>query len=403
MVETNSKRIDWFLVLILFCLMSIGVLLIYTATVGDVGKEWQKQITFIVMGLIVVCGIYLIPTKTFYIVAYPFYFLSLLSLFYVAFLKTGDVERWIQLPGGFKLQPSEFAKMALLLVLARYLSINSVSLRNLKSLVVPFLIFIVPFVLVLKQPDLSTALVFGVMFLFMLYWAGLEGWEIFILLSPIFSVILTSQQLLWATLFIVLFVVMWMNRVNLVMLSTTMVVNMAAGYSSILLWHKILKEHQRDRILTFINPLRDPKGSGYQIIQSKVATGSGGLFGKGFGNGSQTNLSFLPEEHTDFIFSVLGEQFGFIGCVVVLILFFLLIYRILRMCVEIRSRFANLLTVGIASIFGFHVFINVAMTLGMMPVTGLPLPFLSYGGSFLLTCMTLIGIVLNLRANKESV
>jgi rod shape determining protein RodA len=259
----------------------------------------------------------------------------------------------------------------------------------------------VPFLLVLKQPDLSTALVFGVMALFMLYWAGMAGWEIFILVSPVLSVILTSQQILWALLFVLLFIVMWVNRVNLLMLLTTLIINMAAGYSSILLWNRILKEHQRARILTFINPMHDPKGAGYQIIQSKVATGSGGLFGKGFGNGSQTNLSFLPEEHTDFIFSVLGEQFGFVGCVVVLVIFFFLIYRIFRMCVNIRSRFANLVTVGIAAIISFHVFINIAMTLGMMPVTGLPLPFLSYGGSFLLTCMVLIGIVMNFRAHEE--
>ncbi|MFC1585655.1 rod shape-determining protein RodA [Fibrobacterota bacterium] len=402
-VEVNSRKIDWFLLLSLFCLLSVGGMLVYSATVDEPGREWQKQIVYIVFGCIAICGIYLIPGKIFYVFAYYFYFFSLIPLFYVSFVKAGDVERWIQLPAGFKFQPSELAKLALLLALARYLTFHTVSLRNIKSLVIPGFLVAIPFLFVLKQPDLSTALVFGVMSIFMFYWAGLEAWEIFILISPVLSVVLTSQQFLWALLFVVLFVVMWRNRVNLLMLLTTMVVNMAAGYSSILLWNRILKEHQRLRILTFIDPMRDPKGAGYQIIQSKVATGSGGMFGKGFGAGSQTNLSFLPEEHTDFIFSVLGEQFGFIGCVFVLAMFFFLIYRILRTCVKNRSRFANLVTVGVAAILGFHVFINIAMTLGMMPVTGLPLPFLSYGGSFLITCMLFIGIVINFHAHEEDI
>jgi len=398
-MDANKKN-DWFLFLILTILLVIGELLVYSATANEPGKEWQKQIIFIVMGFLVICGLYILPSKMFYFLAYPLYGLSLLLLLYVSFLKSGDVERWISLPGGLKFQPSEFAKLALLLALARFLALKTINLKDIKSLVVPALLVALPFILVLKQPDLSTALVFGVMSLFMFYWSGLAAWEIFILVSPILSVILTSQHFLWALLFLILFGVMWINRVHFIMIISTLVVNMGAGYSSILLWNKILKEHQRSRILTFIDPMRDPKGAGYQIIQSKVATGSGGVFGKGLGNGSQTNLSFLPEEHTDFIFSVLGEQFGFVGCVVVLSLYFLLIYRILRLCVNIRDRFANLVIVGVASIFSFHVFINVAMTLGMMPVTGLPLPFLSYGGSFLLICMILIGIVVSLRAHE---
>ncbi|MBF0431698.1 MAG: rod shape-determining protein RodA [Fibrobacteria bacterium] len=397
------KRIDWFLLGSLFGLIVIGILLVYSATVDEAAKQWQRQILFFSLGGIAVCGITLLPSKVFYIAAYPLYTLSLLLLAYVALFKSGDVERWIALPGGFKLQPSEFAKIALLLTLARFLSLKRTSLSNMKTLIVPFLLFFVPFLLVLKQPDLSTALVFGVMLLFMLYWNGLAGWEIFLLISPLLSVILTSQHFLWAGMFVLLVAVMWVYRVNLIMFLTTVLANMAAGYCSILLWNKILKEHQRDRILTFVNPMRDPKGSGYQIIQSKVTTGSGGLFGKGFGNGSQTNLSFLPEEHTDFIFSVLGEQFGFLGCTVVLLLFFFLIYRIMHTCTDIRSQFANLLIVGITAILGFHVFINVAMTLGMMPVTGLPLPFLSYGGSFILVCMVLVGIVINLRVHQENI
>lgn len=401
-MKSLHRSFDWLMLSALLALMAIGELLVYSATMGEPGSHWLKQLSFFVLGLIFIAILYMAPTRLLYFLAYPAYALAVAMLLVLMVLKAQSVERWIHLPGGFTLQPSEFAKIALLLALARYLSLKKVALRDLRTLIVPLALFAVPFLLVLNQPDLSTALVFGVLFLTLLFWAGLRPWEIFILMSPGFSILLTSQQLLWALLVIVLVILMWLHRVHLLLLLTTVLINIAAGYSSLLLWNKVLKEHQRARILTFVNPMRDPKGEGYQVIQSKVAIGSGGFWGKGFGNGTQTNLSFLPEEHTDFIFSVLGEQFGFIGCVAVLLLFYLLIYSILRNSVVLRSRFANLVNVGIASILGFHVFINVAMTLGMMPVTGLPLPFLSYGGSFVLTCMVLVGIAMSLRVREEA-
>jgi rod shape determining protein RodA len=164
-----------------------------------------------------------------------------------------------------------------------------------------------------------------------------------------------------------------------------------------------MEDHQRNRILTFIDPMRDPKGKGYQVIQSQVAIGSGGMFGKGFGEGSQTNLAFLPEEHTDFIFSVLSEQFGFIGAFVVLVLFFILILRSIMICRMYSDNFVNLVVSGACAILFFHTFVNVAMTIGFMPVTGLPLPFLSYGGSFVITCMMLVGLLLNMRLKGKDV
>ncbi len=396
-MEAGHNKIDWFMLGALLLLMVVGNLLVYTATIGEPGMYWQKQMIYFILGALLISMMYFIPSKFFQIMAYPFYGLSLLPLLYVTLMKADSVERWIPMPGGFKFQPSEFAKFSLLLALSHYLSSHKVSINNFKSLIPVGAFMAFPFVLVLKQPDLSTALVFSVMVIAMLYWSGMRAWEIFILLSPLFSVLLTSFHFLWGLLFVVLIAIMWLYRVNLIMFLSTIIGNMAAGYCSILLWNKILKEHQRDRILTFIDPMRDPQGSGYQIIQSKVATGSGGFFGKGFGQGTQTNLSFLPEEHTDFIFSVLGEQFGFVGASLVILLYFFIIYRIFRMTVTSRNPFANLAIVGVGAIFSFHVFINIAMTLGMMPVTGLPLPFLSYGGSFVLTSMIFIGLVLNLK------
>jgi rod shape determining protein RodA len=181
-----------------------------------------------------------------------------------------------------------------------------------------------------------------------------------------------------------------------------MALDICAGYVSQMAWNS-MEDHQRSRILTFVDPTRDPKGEGYQVIQSQVAIGSGGMFGKGFGEGSQVNLSFLPEEHTDFIFSVLGEQFGFAGTFVVLVLFFILLWRGIMICRLHENSFVNLVVAGACTILFFHTFVNVAMTIGFMPVTGLPLPFLSYGGSFVLTCMILIGLMLNMRLKGKDI
>lgn len=403
-METSNKKMDSWLLFVVLLLMAIGGTLVYTATAhSEMSLYWQKQVIYYVMGLIAIGILSRVPPKVFYISAYPLYGISLVLLIYVSIFKTGNVERWIPLPGGFKLQPSEIGKLALVLVLARFLAGSKLSLSKPSSLMIPGLLFVVPFLLVLKQPNLSTALVFAAITLSMMYGSGLKAWELFLLISPILSAIFTFDQFIWAAIFTSLITVLIVYRAHLSLFITTILINMASGYCSLLLWNKILKDHQRSRILTFINPMRDPKGEGYQVIQSKVATGSGGIWGKGFGEGSQTNLSFLPEEHTDFIFSVLGEQFGFVGCVIVLSLFFFMVFRILQTCTIIRSRFSNLTVMGISTLFSFHVFINVGMTVGVMPVTGLPLPFLSYGGSYVITCSILIGIILNLKVNGDQI
>jgi rod shape determining protein RodA len=399
--EVQSRALDRVLLATLAALLVIGLMAVYSATVGETGSLWQKQAVYASIGLVFMAGIYIVPPRLIYAAAYPLYALSLLPLLYIIVFKGGSVERWIALPGGFNLQPSELTKIALLLAMARFLSFQPVSLALPRTLVMPFFLFAVPFVLVLLQPNLSTALSFVAMALMMAFFAGLSVRDVFFLASPLFSVILTFNNYAWAGLFIILIVVMWRTRAGLRSVIFWLTVNIASGYAAIFVWNKILFAHQRDRILTFVDPQMDPQGSGYQVLQSKVAIGSGGLFGKGYLNGTQTNLSFLPEEHTDFIFSVIGEQFGFIGCVVVLGVVFLLLQRILGVAVDTRSRFTALVAVGVTGILSFHVIVNVSMTMGMMPVTGLPLPFLSYGGSFLISCLIMLGILLNLRAHGE--
>lgn len=398
---TAPRALDHVLLAAMGALLVIGLLAVYSATVGEAGNLWQRQMVYAAIGMVLMAGLYLVPPRLLYAAAYPLYGVSLLPLLYIIIFKGDSVERWISLPGGFNLQPSELTKIALLLALARFLSFQPVSLSAPRTLVMPFFLFFVPFVLVLLQPNLSTALSFVAMTGMMMFFAGLSVRDIFFLSSPLLSVILTFNNYAWGALFIVLVAVMWRTRATLRAVIFWLTANIASGYASIFVWNKILYAHQRDRIMTFVDPQLDPQGSGYQVLQSKVAIGSGGFFGKGYLNGTQTNLSFLPEEHTDFIFSVLGEQFGFLGCMVVLGLFFLLLRRMLRVAVDTRSRFSSLVAVGITGIFSFHVIVNVSMTMGMMPVTGLPLPFLSYGGSFLISCLIMIGLLINLRAHGE--
>lgn len=380
----------------------IGLATVYSATWDEPGKHWLKQAVYVVTGIIAMGAVYLLPPKVFYAMAYPAWLLSLFPLLYIIILKANSVERWIALPGGFNLQPSELTKVALLLAMARLLSFQPISLSRPKSLIAPFLLFIFPFILILNQPNLSTALSLVAMTTVMAYWSGLTIREIFLLASPVISVALTFHQVAWALLFIVLIAIIVVSRINLKVAALLLLVNIIAGYGAIFVWNKVLYEHQRGRILTFVDPQRDPLGAGYQVLQSKVAIGSGGLLGKGFLNGTQTNLSFLPEEHTDFIFSVFAEQFGLLGCIGLLALFLYLIHRILRVGADIRNRFVSLVAVGVAAILGFHIIVNVSMTIGLMPVTGLPLPFMSYGGSFIISCMLMVGLLVNLRAHGHN-
>ncbi|MDB5106128.1 MAG: putative rod shape-determining protein RodA [Fibrobacteres bacterium] len=389
--------------LITLCLIIlIGLMTVYSATWDEPGKHWLKQTAYVVMGFIGMGAIYLIPPKIFYAMAYPAWVISLFPLLYIIVLKANSVERWIALPGGFNLQPSELTKVALLLAMARLLSFQPITLSRPKTVIAPALLFIFPFILVLNQPNLSTALSFVAMTTVMAYWSGLTIKEIFLLASPVISVALTFHQVAWALMFIVLIAIIVVSRINLKIAALLLLANIVAGYGAIFVWNKVLYEHQRGRIMTFVDPQRDPLGAGYQVLQSKVAIGSGGMMGKGFLNGTQTNLSFLPEEHTDFIFSVFAEQFGFLGCVAVLGLYLFFLHRILRIGADIRNRFVSLVAVGVAAILGFHIIVNVSMTIGLMPVTGLPLPFMSYGGSFLISCMIMVGLLINLRAHGHN-
>ncbi|MDR0516547.1 MAG: rod shape-determining protein RodA [Fibromonadaceae bacterium] len=400
------KRLDWFFMASLFSLIGIGIMLVYSTT-NSAGviwhkTEWFKQIIHFAAGSIIAVVIIFLPAKIWKSITPIFYAISIILLILV--MNSGHMSkgagRWLDI-AGFRFQPSEFAKIAYLLASSLWLSKRKVSLERPQTLLVPGLLFMVPFLLVLKQPNLSTALVFTAMTIVHFYWAGFRIVDLFLLASPLFSVILSAiSAIYWNSFIIVVFFLSLKFRFPIWIIITVMVLNIGTGYVSQIAWNS-MEDHQKNRIITFLDPTQDPKGKGYQVIQSQVAIGSGGILGKGFGEGSQTNLAFLPEEHTDFIFSVLCEQFGFMGAFFVLLLFLILIWRSIMICRLHSDGFVNLVVAGACTILLFHTVVNVAMTVGFMPVTGLPLPFLSYGGSFVLTCMILVGLLISMRLKGE--
>ncbi len=290
--------------------------------------------------------------------AYLIYGLIILSLFIVlgfGIEKLG-AQRWLRI-GDMSIQPSEFAKIAIVLALARYLGYNTGRMEKWTSLIIPIIITIVPMVLILAQPDLGTALIF----------------------LPI------------------LFSMLYISGAKIKHLATLILIGLAA---SPFMWHYLLKPYQKKRLLVFIDPNSDPVGAGYTIMQSKIAIGSGRLFGKGWLSGTQNQLNFLPERHTDFIFSVVGEEWGYLGCMVIVLLYLFLIIRGMNIAYSTADRTARLLVVGLVTLLSLQTFINIGMTMGIMPVVGLPLPLISYGGSSLVSTMVIIALLLNVRMRR---
>jgi rod shape determining protein RodA len=264
----------------------------------------------------------------------------------------------------------------------------------------------VPWALIFIQPDLGTSLVFGVVTLVMLYWANASfGW-ILLMVSPLFSAFLFNLFLPgWFVLVIAMLLIAWFTLPDRALWTTfVLFINYGSGRLGGFLWD-LLKDYQKARITLFLNPEQDPLGGGYHLIQSRIAIGSGGLYGNGFLNGTQTQLNFVPEQHTDFIFSAIADQFGFVGCMIVLVLFWLICWRLLVIAMTAKDNFGSLIAIGVLAMIAFQTIINIAMTIGIAPITGIPLPFLSYGRSSLLTNFLAFGLVesiANLRVlNKK--
>lgn len=395
--QQKLSRLDYGIVFALFVLLCMGLLAVHSATQNastTIANNFTKQVLWVITGLFLAALAVVVPFRVFQKHAYLFYGLSVILLLAVLFFGTGaGVKRWFLL-GPMRFQPSELAKLATIFGLARYMSDESRDLKRITDLLGAFAIAIIPTLLIVKQPDLGTALVFPALILPLLFWAGVSLFTIFLFVAPLLTLVAAFNLTAFFLVMGLIIGVMVVSRRKLRVIVPNFLLNVGVGIMTPILWSK-LHRYQQSRILTFLGIEQDPRGIGYQVLQSKVAIGSGGFLGKGLGDGTQTQLRFLPEQHTDFIFSVIGEELGFLGVIIVLAMFFVLLWRALKIAGECKSRFMSLTVIGIVVLLLFHVLINTGMTVGIMPVTGLPLPFLSYGGSAMLTNMLLVGLILN--------
>ena len=326
----------------------------------------------------------------------PIYILTVLSLIAVSLIGTSafGAQRWLSV-GGLNIQPSEIAKLTSILVLASVLDRHK--FQGPKNLIKPLSIIFVPWFLVFIQPDLGTSLVFGAVLLVMLYWAGMPfEWGLLFLSGLITSII--TGVFSWILILWIPFIGFLSYRSlkkNQFMAIGVMGLQGFIAFITPWLWTYALKDYQRERLTLFLDPGKDPLGGGYHLIQSQIGIGSGGLFGTGLLQGQLTKLSFIPAQHTDFIFSALGEETGFVGTLVVIILFFFLIFRLLKIAKYARTDFESLVVVGIGTMFMFQAMVNIFMTIGLGPITGIPFPFMSYGRTALMVNCISIGLCIS--------
>jgi rod shape determining protein RodA len=393
----NYRALDWKLIGAVLALSLVGIVLILSAQYhADSMYErtfYMRQALWLIMALILFSIIIHLPLRFFDISAYLLYGLALFLLVLVLMVNKAGPARWFSF-GPIHLAPSDIAKLALILTLARFFAYTKLPVTSKRRLLLSLILTAIPLALVVRQPDLGTALVFPVILLVMWFWSGLSPWFLLLILSPLVSLVAAFSPISWAVYFGVLILFLALLRPGTLFSIALVVVNIAFGVVTPYIWGR-LAAYQKQRILSFIDPGADPRGAGYQIIQSKISIGSGGIWGKGLLSGSQTRLDFLPERHTDFIFSVLGEELGLWGAMIVLLLFAIVFYRAIRIAARCRSRFASLVVMGASGILLFQFLINIGMTLGFMPVTGLALPFLSYGGTSLMLSWGLIALIVS--------
>lgn len=406
-MQINYKlqdRFDLAIFLPVIILTATGLLAIYSSTVNHptASGKFLQQLVSAVFAFAAFLVVYSLPQQTFKMFAIPSYLISLLLL--LAVLVIGKTvygsKSWLNFgPVGF--QPSELAKLGTILCLSYWLTYKNRDINNIKDIGIALAIGFVPIMLILLEPDTGTAIVFGIITLSLIYWSGISLFGLFVVLSPgvvTFASLFGTYVFIIALILVVTALIFF--RRDLFNSITVFIMNLGASFFFDYAF-KLLKPHQQKRIETFLDPTADPLGSGYNALQAKLAIGSGGLFGKGFLQGNQTQLSFIPEQWTDFIYCVVGEEFGFIGSVLVLVLFMFIFMRLLNLSSLAKDRFSVLVVVGILSLVFSHFAINIGMNIGITPVIGLPLPFLSYGGSSLLVNMVMIGIAMNIYKNRK--
>ncbi|MDH4068966.1 MAG: rod shape-determining protein RodA [Ignavibacteria bacterium] len=403
MISPSRQGVDLTLLLVSVALIATGVISIYSATNNaGVSDLATRQLIWAGIGLAAMLVTFLLPFRFLQRICFPSYFVSLILLLSVLLLgKTvSGSTSWFSI-GNLRFQPSEFAKVATALALSAYLARTDVTLSNFRHLIVAGAIVLLPVGLIMMQPDFGTAIIYLAMFLPVMYWGGATKFAIIAVLAPGAAAV---AGLFGTTTFLIAIVIigvlLYMTKENRLVAALIFSVTVVVGVSVQFIYAG-LKSYQQKRIDTFLDPAADPLGAGYNVLQSKVAIGSGGLFGKGYLEGTQTQLRFIPEQWTDFIFCVPGEEFGFIGAATVLFLFLALVLRGIKLGASVKNPFGSILAISITSILTGHIFINIGMSLGLLPVIGVPLPFLSYGGSALLSNMIMIGLLLNLYAHRK--
>jgi rod shape determining protein RodA len=399
-----QDRFDLSIFLPVIGLIIFGLLAIYSSTVNHptASGNFQKQVIFVIISLFVFFITFSLPLQSFKKFAIALYGVSI--FFLIAVLVIGKTvygaKSWFGI-GGFGFQPSELAKLGTILMLSYWLTYKNRDINNLKDIGVALLIGIFPVALIMLEPDMGTSIVFLIITISLIFWSGISLFGLFVVLSP---GIVTLASILGTYAFIValLLVVaaLFFFKKDLFNSITVFIINLSSGFFFDYIY-RVLKPHQQKRIASFLDPSADPLGAGYNALQAKVAIGSGGFWGKGFLHGNQTQLRFIPEQWTDFIYCVIGEEFGFIGSIIVISLFLIIFLRLFKLSATAKDRFSVLVTVGVLTLLFSHFAMNIGMNVGVTPVIGLPLPFLSYGGSTQFINMVMLGIVLNIYRNRK--
>ena len=354
---TKFLKINWVIVLCVVFLGFMGVAALYSAAGGNWNPWAKSHLTRLIIGVVLMFIITFIHPKFFYKLTLISFLLGLLSLVFVKFFGVGSVQRWITI-GGLNVQPSELMKFALILMLAKYFDqLSKINFNRLFSYVIPILYIIIPGLIVISQPDLGTGLTIIILGFAILFYVGVSLKFVFIFLLTFIS----SVPIIWQQLY----------------------------------------DYQKNRILVFLNPEIDSLGSGYQIIQSKIAIGSGGLFGKGYLLGSQSRLNYLPEKHTDFIFTLISEELGFFGAMTIILIFCVLIASIVKISFTVDTLFSKVIVFGVGLLIFLYLTLNIGMVCGLLPVVGAPLPLISYGGTSLFTILISVGVVLSINVHKN--
>lgn len=406
-------NVDWLSIFLYLCLVGIGWISIYAAvydadhqSILDLERNYGKQLLWILSSCVLITIILLLDAKFFSTFAFGFYGLAVLLLLLVLLIGTsvGGNQAWIAI-GDFRLQPSEFAKVATALTLARFLGGNNIRIQDFHTKFFSFAIIAVPMGLILLQKDAGSALTFAG-FILVLYREGLSPFVLIIgaLLIALFILALVFHPVHVALVLILLaglLIYRLRKRRSLVtLLSIGLVISLSFVFATNYIFYKVLQPHQRSRIEVLLKDEVDLRGAGYNLNQSKIAIGSGRLLGKGFLKGTQTKYNFVPEQSTDFIFCTIGEEWGFVGSTVVIALYIALLLRIVHVAERQRAAFSRIYGYGVASIIFVHLVINIGMTIGLVPVIGIPLPFLSYGGSSLWGFTILLFILIRLDASR---